>query len=148
LIIFIWSFNFLVASLYLRLSSGYRLIRHFLLCFLFSLIWSFISHDFSWVCQIFIFRFVVWCCAPSRICATLFDFSIAFSISECFPVCIYVCSFGGSWRVTMCVLMVTIIGVWSDSISRLGFVSKYLCDTPLKRKKSTRSEVSLTSVGQ
>lgn len=31
------------------------------------------------------------------------------------------CSFGGCWRVIMGVLMVPIIAVWTDAISRLGF---------------------------
>jgi hypothetical protein len=49
--------------------------------------------------------------------------------------------------VIMCVLMAAIIGVLSDAISRLGFMSKELCDSPLKIEKSSRSGVLLISVG-
>jgi hypothetical protein len=48
----------------------------------------------------------------------------------------------------LCVLTVAIIGVRSDAISRLGFMSKELCGCPLKIKKSSRSAVLLISVGQ
>jgi hypothetical protein len=43
LVLFIWSFNFRAASLYLRLSYGFRFICH-LQSFRFSLIWSLTSH--------------------------------------------------------------------------------------------------------
>jgi hypothetical protein len=57
-------------------------------------------------------------------------------------------SFGGFWRVIICVLMVAIIGVRSDAISSLGLISMELCDSHLKIKKSSRSGVLLISVGQ
>lgn len=48
LILFMSTFNFLISSFYLGLSSGFRLIFHLLLSFSFSLILSFTSHCYSW----------------------------------------------------------------------------------------------------
>jgi hypothetical protein len=59
----LWSFNSLVASLYRCLSSGCRLICHLLsFCVFLELVL-----DFQWVFRIFSLRFVVCCCAQSRL---------------------------------------------------------------------------------
>jgi len=58
------------------------------------------------------------------------------------------CSLGGHLVVVMDVLMVAMIGVWSDDKSKLDWMSVYEDERPEMTKKSSRSGVFLGSVGQ
>jgi hypothetical protein len=130
LVLFSWSLNFLVASLYLRLSLGCWLISHVLLSFRFPLIWTLTFYGYSGylargsssgvALQADFFITLLNSIEPLRHvllfwagCWVIHFLRFEFwMIPSLFGCCAVLVVFG-----ELCVLLVAIIGEWSDAVS-------------------------------